>query len=55
MRGEQMAITCVVGLGFEAVAAFSLAVFLLKAGQFEAKLTGIGLVLVGIIIPRISK
>jgi multidrug transporter EmrE-like cation transporter len=55
MRDEQMAITYVVGLGFEAITAFSLAVFLLKEGSSMAKLTGIGFVLVGIIILRISK
>jgi multidrug transporter EmrE-like cation transporter len=55
MRGEQMAITYLVGLGFEAITALSLSVFLLKEGSSLPKLAGAGLVLAGIVLLRTAK
>lgn len=55
MRGEQMSITYIVVLGFEAIAAFSLGVFLLDERSSVLKLSGVGLVLAGIVLLRSSK
>ena len=55
MRGEQMSITYIVVLGFEAIAAFSLGVFLLDERSSAMKLAGVGLVLAGIVLLRSSK
>lgn len=55
MRGEQMSITYVVVLGFEAITAFSLGVFFLKESSSMPKLAGVGLVLVGILLLRFGK
>lgn len=55
MRGEQMSITYIVILGFEAIAAFSLGVFLLDERSSVLKLAGVGLVLAGIVLLRTSK
>jgi multidrug transporter EmrE-like cation transporter len=44
MRGEQMAITYIVVLGFEAIAAFALSVFLLNEGSSPSKFAGVALV-----------
>jgi small multidrug resistance pump/quaternary ammonium compound-resistance protein SugE len=52
MRGQQMAITYIVVLGFEAITAFCLGVFFLKEGSSPAKWAGVGLVLVGIVVLR---
>ena len=55
MRGEQMSITYIVVLGFEAMTALTLGVFFLKESASVPKLAGIGLVLVGIVLLRIGK
>ena len=55
MRGEQMSITYIVVLEFEAIAAFSLGVLFLKEHSSLTKLVGIGLVLVGIVMLRVGK
>ena len=54
MQGEQMSITYIVVLGFEAITAFSLSVLFLKEGSSKVKLVGIGLVLTGITLLRRS-
>ena len=55
MRGELMSNTYMVVLGFEAIAAFSLGVFLLDERSSVLKLAGVGLVLAGIVLLRTSK
>jgi multidrug transporter EmrE-like cation transporter len=55
MQGEEMSITYIVVLGFEAISALSLSVFLLKEGSSATKLLGVGLVLVGIVLLRSGK
>ena len=55
MRGEQMAITYIVVLGFEAIAAFALSVFLLNEGSSLPKFAGVALVLAGIVLLRTGK
>jgi multidrug transporter EmrE-like cation transporter len=55
MRGQQMAVTYIVVLGFEAITAFSLGVFFLKEGSSLTKLAGVSLVLVGIVLLRTGK
>jgi multidrug transporter EmrE-like cation transporter len=55
MRGEQMSITYIVVLGFEAIAALSLGVVLLDERSSVTKLAGVGLVLAGIVLLRNSK
>ena len=55
MQGQQMAVTYIVVLGFEAITALSLGVFLLQEGSSLTKLAGVGLVLAGIVLLRISK
>jgi multidrug transporter EmrE-like cation transporter len=55
MQGQQMAVTYIVVLGFEAITAFSLGVFFLQEGSSVTKLAGVGLVLAGIVLLRSSK
>jgi quaternary ammonium compound-resistance protein SugE len=55
MRGEQMSITYIAVLGFEAITAFSLGVFLLNERSSVTKIAGVGLVLAGIALLRASK
>jgi multidrug transporter EmrE-like cation transporter len=55
MQGQQMAITYIVVLGFEAITAFSLGVLFLKEGSSITKLAGVALVLVGIVVLRTGK
>jgi len=55
MRGQQMAVTYIVVLGFEAVAAFCLGVFFLRESSSMIKLAGVGLVLAGIVVLRSGK
>jgi len=43
MRGQQMAVTYIVVLGFEAITAFSLGVFFLNERSSATKLAGITL------------
>jgi len=47
-----MSITYIVVLGFEAIAALFLSIFLLKESGSSAKLIGVGLVLAGIALLR---
>ena len=55
MRGEQMSMTYIVVLGFEAITAFSLGVFFLDERSSFTKLAGVGLVMAGILLLRTSK
>jgi multidrug transporter EmrE-like cation transporter len=55
MRGQQMAITYIVVLGFEAIAAFTLGVLFLKEGSSLTKFVGVGMVLAGIVVLRSGK
>jgi len=55
MRGEEMAITYIVVLGFEAIAAFALSVFLLNESSSLAKFAGVALVLAGIVLLRTGR
>ncbi len=55
MQGEQMSVTYIVVLGFEAVTALSLSIFLLNEGGSFMKLAGVGLVLIGIVLLRTGK
>jgi len=55
MRGEQMSMTYIVVLGFEAITAFSLGVVLLDERSSITKLAGVGLVMAGIVLLRSSK
>jgi multidrug transporter EmrE-like cation transporter len=55
MRGQQMVITYIVVLGLEAISAYSLGVFFLKEGSSVARLAGVVLVLVGIVVLRIAR
>jgi len=55
MSHEEMAITYIVVLGLEAIAALLLSVFILKESSSLAKLVGVGLVLAGIVVLRIGK
>jgi len=52
MRGQQMMVTYIIVLGFEAISAYSLGVFFLKEGSSIARLTGVALVLAGIVVLR---
>jgi multidrug transporter EmrE-like cation transporter len=52
MRGEQMAVTYIVVLGFEAITALCLSVFLLREGASPVKLAAVALVLAGIALLR---
>jgi multidrug transporter EmrE-like cation transporter len=55
MRGEQMGITYIVVLGLEAITAFLLSIFVLNEGSSTAKLVGVGLVLLGIVLLRLGR
>ena len=55
MRGEQMGVTYIVVLGLEAVTAFLLSIFVLNEGSSTSKLLGLGLVLLGIVLLRMSR
>jgi small multidrug resistance pump len=55
MRGEQMAITYIVVLGFEAITALVLSVLLLNESASLAKVAGVALVLGGIVLLRTGK
>jgi multidrug transporter EmrE-like cation transporter len=52
MRNEQMAITYIVVLGFEAITALGLSLFLLHESASLSKLTGVALVVAGIVLLR---
>ena len=55
MRGEEMSITYIAVLGFEAISALSLSVFLLKETTSFSKLVGVGLVIAGIVLLKVGK
>jgi len=55
MRGEQMAITYIVVLGFEAITALLLSILLLHESGSFSKFAGVALVLVGIALLRSGK
>jgi small multidrug resistance pump len=55
MRGEQMAITYIVVLGFEAVTALILSMVLLNENASLSKLAGMALVVSGIVLLRTGK
>lgn len=55
MNGEEMSITYIVVLGFEAITALCLSVFVLREGSSITKLAGVGLVLAGIVVLRAGK
>jgi multidrug transporter EmrE-like cation transporter len=55
MRGQPMAVTYIVVLGFEAITAFGLGVFFLRESSSIVKLAGVGLVLAGIVVLRTGK
>lgn len=52
MRGEQMAVTYIVVLGFEAITALALSMILLNESASLSKLAGVGLVIGGIVLLR---
>jgi multidrug transporter EmrE-like cation transporter len=54
MRGEQMAITYIVVLGFEAITALVLSMVLLNEGASLSKFAGVALVVAGIVLLRIG-
>jgi len=55
MRGNQMAVTYIIVLGLEAITAFSLGVIFLQESSSITKLSGIGLVVVGILVLRMGR
>jgi multidrug transporter EmrE-like cation transporter len=55
MRGEQMAITYIVVLGFEAITALALSMILLKEGGSPSKFAGVALVVAGIVLLRTGR
>lgn len=55
MQGEQMSVTYIVVLGLEAITALLLSIFLLGEGASPAKLAGVGLVLLGIVLLRFGR
>lgn len=52
MRGEQMAVTYIVVLGFEAITALLLSMVLLNESASLSKIGGVALVLAGIVLLR---
>jgi multidrug transporter EmrE-like cation transporter len=54
MRGEQMAITYIAVLGFEAISALALSMFLLNESASISKFAGVALVMAGIVLLRIG-
>jgi len=55
MRGEQMAITYIVVLGFEAITALALSMILLNEGASLSKVAGVALVVAGIVLLRTGR
>lgn len=55
MRGEQMAITYIVVLGFEAITALALSMILLNERGSLSKFAGVALVVGGIVLLRAGK
>jgi multidrug transporter EmrE-like cation transporter len=54
MRNEQMAITYIAVLGFEAISALALSMFLLNESASMSKFAGVALVVAGIVLLRIG-
>ena len=55
MRNQQIAVTYIVVLGFEAITALGLSLLLLHERASPSKLTGVALVLAGIVLLRTGK
>ena len=55
MRGEQMAVTYIVVLGFEAITALVLSMVLLNESGSVSKFAGVALVVAGIVLLRTGK
>ncbi len=55
MRGEQMAVTYIVVLGFEAITALVLSMVLLNESASVSKFAGVALVVAGIVLLRNGK
>jgi multidrug transporter EmrE-like cation transporter len=55
MRGEQMAVTYIAVLGFEAITALALSMILLKESGSLSKYAGVALVVAGIVLLRTGK
>jgi quaternary ammonium compound-resistance protein SugE len=55
MRGEQMAVTYIAVLGFEAITALALSMVLLKESGSMSKYAGVALVVAGIVLLRTGK
>ena len=55
MRGEQMAVTYIAVLGFEAITALALSMVLLKESGSMSKFAGVALVVAGIVLLRSGK
>ena len=55
MRGEQMAVTYIVVLGFEAITALVLSMVLLNESASVSKVSGVALVVAGIVLLRSGK
>jgi multidrug transporter EmrE-like cation transporter len=55
MRGEQMAVTYIAVLGFEAITALALSMILLKESASMSKFAGVALVVTGIVLLRTGK
>jgi multidrug transporter EmrE-like cation transporter len=55
MRGEQMAVTYIAVLGFEAITALALSMILLKESGSISKFAGVALVVAGIVLLRTGK
>jgi multidrug transporter EmrE-like cation transporter len=55
MRGEQMAVTYIAVLGFEAITALALSMVLLKESGSISKYAGVALVVAGIVLLRSGK
>ena len=55
MRGEQMAVTYIAVLGFEAITALALSMILLKESGSMSKFAGVALVVAGIVLLRTGK
>jgi multidrug transporter EmrE-like cation transporter len=55
MQGEQMAVTYIVVLGFEAITALALSMLLLHEGGSISKFAGVALVVAGIVLLRTGK
>lgn len=55
MRSEQMAVTYIVVLGFEAITALALSMILLNESATASKIAGVALVVAGIVLLRTGR